>query len=228
MSNRTIKYLFEKGYNIFKSGDEDVAKMSMPSFRKTMCVFGAIAFVATLFVGCNSADNYTPKPSTYYRISFPEKEYLKYDTACIPFVFEYPKYSEIKMKKNDGDVWFDVVVPSLNGVIFLSYKPLTSQNTLASEADIAHKTVSVHFNMASGVYEQSYTDNENKVYANSYTLKGKSIASTYQFWATDSVKHFVKGAFYINGNPNYDSLQPVYEFLHKDIMHLIETIRWKE
>ena len=72
MNNRTIKYLFEKGCNIFKSGDEDVAKMSMPSFRKTMCVFGAIAFVAALFVGCNSDDNYTPKPSTYYLISFPE------------------------------------------------------------------------------------------------------------------------------------------------------------
>lgn len=109
----------------------------------------------------------------------------------------------------------------------MSYKQLGGKRTIASEADTAHQMVAIHYNMASGVHEQSYHNPINNVYANTYTLKGKSVASTYQFWATDSTKHFLRGAFYINSDPNYDSLQPVYEFIHKDIIHFIETLKWK-
>lgn len=190
----------------------------------------AIIVIATAIItSCSNSDgDYTPKPPAFYRITMPEKDYKLYDTNILPFTFEYPEYSNIKIKRNDKDIkYFDIIFPQFNGTVFVSYKQLGGKRTVASEVDTAHQLVSIHYNMASGVHEQSYSDDINRIYANTYTLKGKSIASTYQFWATDSTNHFIRGAFYINSNPNYDSLQPVYEFIQKDIVHFIETLKWK-
>lgn len=190
----------------------------------------AIIVIATAIItSCSNSDgDYTPKPPAFYRITMPEKDYKLYDTNILPFTFEYPEYSNIKVKRNDKDIkYFDIIFPQFNGTVFVSYKQLGGKRTVASEVDTAHQLVSIHYNMASGVHEQSYSDDINRIYANTYTLKGKSIASTYQFWATDSTNHFIRGAFYINSNPNYDSLQPVCEFIHKDIVHFIETLKWK-
>lgn len=198
--------------------------MNKTKFVRTSCIIATIF----LFVACNFESEYTPKPSTYYRISFPEKEYNLYDTTALPFTFEVPTYANIVHKRNDKDIkWFDIIYPSMNGTVFISYKQLNNKRTLAQEVDTAHQMMSVHFNMSSGIQESNYADFENKIFADSYTLKGNTIASTYQFWATDSVNHFVRGAFYINGNPNYDSLEPVYKFIQQDIIHFIETLRWK-
>lgn len=190
----------------------------------------AIIVIATAIItSCSNSDgDYTPKPPAFYRITMPEKDYKLYDTNILPFTFEYPEYSNIKVKRNDKDIkYFDIIFPQFNGTVFVSYKQLGGKRTVASEVDTAHQLVSIHYNMASGVHEQSYSDDINRIYANTYALKGKSIASTYQFWATDSINHFLRGAFYINSNPNYDSLQPVYEFIQKDIVHFIETLKWK-
>jgi gliding motility-associated lipoprotein GldD len=56
---------------------------------------------------------------------------------------------------------------------------------------------------------------------------GGNAASAVQFFATDSNKHYLRGALYFNVTPNADSLQPMVEFLSKDIEHLIKTLRWK-
>jgi gliding motility-associated lipoprotein GldD len=53
-------------------------------------------------------------------------------------------------------------------------------------------------------------------------------ASPFQFYLTDSTKNFVRGALYFNTVPNNDSLAPVIDFLKQDIIHMIETFRWKD
>ena len=60
-----------------------------------------------------------------------------------------------------------------------------------------------------------------------YHLKGQNVASTYQFWATDSTRHFLRGSLYIDCTPNNDSLAPVLTYIQEDINHLIESIRWR-
>ena len=60
-----------------------------------------------------------------------------------------------------------------------------------------------------------------------WRLRGRNVASTYQFFATDSLHHFLRGALYINRTPNNDSLAPVLEYIQADLDHLIETLRWR-
>jgi gliding motility-associated lipoprotein GldD len=55
---------------------------------------------------------------------------------------------------------------------------------------------------------------------------GGNAASAFQFYATDSTKHFLRGALYFDTTPNVDSLKPVNQFLRADIEHLIQTLKW--
>jgi hypothetical protein len=48
-----------------------------------------------------------------------------------------------------------------------------------------------------------------------------------QFYLTDSVKNFLRGALYIKEIPNYDSLRPVISFLSEDVIKMIETAEWR-
>lgn len=189
----------------------------------------AISLIAIfVYAACDSGQTYAPKPTTYYRITLPDKSYQTYDTAALGITFEYPTNSTVVMKKDIPSVkWIDILYPEYNGVIFLSYKKLKTSASLAMEVDTAYQLLKLHFQKSSGVEEQSYNNPEEKVFANTWRLKGQQVASTFQFWATDSVKNFVRGAVYINSTPNYDSLEPVINYIQDDARHILETLKWK-
>ncbi len=183
---------------------------------------------ALLAAACSETPTYAPKPTTYYRITLPEKNYRTYDTSALGITFEYPTCANVVMKKDLPSIkWIDIVYPEYNGVIFLSYKTLKTSAQLGNEVDTADQLLRLHYQKASGVEEQAYNNPERKVFANTFRLKGQQIASTFQFWATDSAKHFVRGAMYINNTPNYDSLEPVINYMQDDVRHILETLQWK-
>ncbi|MDE5612858.1 MAG: gliding motility lipoprotein GldD, partial [Odoribacter sp.] len=59
-----------------------------------------------------------------------------------------------------------------------------------------------------------------------YFIEGNTASST-QFYVTDSVKHFLRGALYFKQHPDKDSLAPVIHYLRQDIVNLMETVRFK-
>lgn len=192
-------------------------------------IIAAISISVLFFVACGgSGDSYTPKPTTYYRITLPEKAYKVCDTSALAFTFEHAANSQVVLKKDNPHIkWVDIVYPEYNGVLFISCKKLKNTAQLAMEVDTAYQLLQLHFQKSSGMDEQSYSDPVNDVYATTYRLKGQQIASTCQFWATDSCQNFIRGALYINSTPNYDSLKPVIDYLQADIDHLVGTIRWR-
>jgi gliding motility-associated lipoprotein GldD len=56
---------------------------------------------------------------------------------------------------------------------------------------------------------------------------GGDAASPTQFFVTDSAKHFLRGSLYFNAAPNSDSLAPVVKYIKEDMLHLLETVKWK-
>jgi len=56
---------------------------------------------------------------------------------------------------------------------------------------------------------------------------GGNAATAKQFFVTDSIRHFLRGALYFDTAPNEDSLSPVNTFIQEDMAHLINTFRWK-
>ena len=53
------------------------------------------------------------------------------------------------------------------------------------------------------------------------------VATPFQFYLTDSTTHFLRGSLYVKSKINQDSLAPVYEFLKRDAMHMINTFQWQ-
>lgn len=197
--------------------------------KQTKLIFlaSAICIGITITTGCG-ADAPTPKPTAYLRIDMPEKSYAPFDTALLPFSFEKAADAEVLWKKDTRtEKWIDLSYPQYRGVIYLTYKALESPDSLRAQIDTSYHFLSQHFKFSTGVDEQQFVHPQSHIYATTYHLKGTNVASTYQFWATDSVRHFLRGALYLDYTPNNDSLAPIIEYLQDDINHLLETLTWK-
>lgn len=178
-----------------------------------------------LFITGGCSNNYTPKPKGYYRIDLPGKKYQSLDTHC-PFQFEYPVYGKALKDSNERaePCWMNVVFSEYKSKIHLSYKPV--KHNVSGYIEDAHTLAYKHTIKADAIEEQTVVDKERKVYGLIFDIKGNA-ASPVQFYVTDSLRHFLRGSFYIETTPNKDSLAPVIEFFRKDILHLIETLKWK-
>lgn len=211
---------------------------------------------AAVLVGCGGGD-YSPKPKAYLRIDMPEHNYWLVDTLpmsieeqpmpeiTLPFTFEANDNVELTLKKPrqvctfnaDGsikpdrvkydEVWLDLKYPQWDGVVYLTYKRLNGAADLRGQTDTSSRLLEKHYQFSSGVSERVYSDADNRVYATVYHLHGNRVASTYQFFATDSSRNFLRGALFLNSIPNNDSLAPVLEYIQADIDHMVETLRWR-
>ena len=184
--------------------------------------------VVVLLASCGGRNDETPKPKAYLRIDLPPPAYTLCDTAALPFTFEHSSLAQVEWKKNlPRDKWFTISYPKYKGYVFMTYKAMNGVRELRAQVDTSYKFVEGHFSYSSGIDENRFVDREHRVSGTTYHLKGQNVASTYQFWVTDSVRHFIRGALYIDCTPNNDSLAPVLNYLQDDIDHLIESIRWK-
>jgi gliding motility-associated lipoprotein GldD len=189
-----------------------------------LTVFIAFALVA-LMASCGG--EYYPKPRGYFRIDLPEKNYTRFD-SIYPYSFEFPVYSKFTPDTDPHaePYWINISFPQFSGTLHLSYKRINGN--LNDYLEDTRTMVMKHIPKASSIDNKAYENREKRVYGLTYTISGVAAASPYQFYLTDSTRHFVRGALYFNTVPNNDSLAPVIEFLKEDINHLIETFEWKE
>ncbi len=185
-------------------------------------IFSTLLMLLLLF---SCREKAVPKPRGYFRIEFPEKQYTYFDTAC-PFTFEYPVYGKISydIAGNSEPCWFNLEFPRYKATIHFSYKGINGN--LAEILKESNEYVYSHTIKADAITEQPWFNNERKVYGILYDIKGNT-ASSVQFFLTDSTRHFLRGALYFYVQPREDSLAPVISFFRKDIIHLIESFRWK-
>lgn len=186
-----------------------------------LCMFAIISLV--VLSGCKK--KYTPKPRGYFRIDLPEKSYLKLESGY-PYSFNYPQYSVIKKdsSRTDEKYWINIEYPSLNSKIHISY--LSVNNNINQILEDTRKLAYKHTIKADAINERIFIKPEKKVYGILYEIEGNA-ASSVQFFLTDSVENYLRGALYFNVEPNKDSLAPVLKFIKEDIVVLIESFEWK-
>ncbi|MHC1708771.1 MAG: gliding motility lipoprotein GldD [Bacteroidales bacterium] len=175
-------------------------------------------------VSCDTA--YSPKPMGYFRIDLPERQYRTFDSTY-PYSFSYPVYSKI-IPKTDSlsePYWMNITFPQFKGTLYISYKPVNKN--LPTYLEDARNMVMKHIPKANSIEEKIIHFPDSKVYGIFYDIRGNSAASPFQFFITDSTRHFLRGSLYFYTSPNNDSLEPVIEFLKKDIENLVKTVKWK-
>lgn len=183
--------------------------------------FTAIALLFTLFfavIGCKN--DVLPKPASYLRLDYPEAEYVTLKGHC-PFEFDMNSKAIIKEDKNCG---YSITYPKMKATIYLTYKPVNGNiKTLLRDAQ---KLTYEHVIKADDILEQPYLNPEKKVYGMFYQVDGNAATNS-QFYATDSIKHFVTGSVYFYAKPNFDSIMPAASYIKNDMQRLMETLKWK-
>ena len=203
--------------------------------------------VSFLIIACNS--EYSHKKTGYYKIILPQHQYQLFNNPDFPYSFEYPTYGNIIKDSTyfdrtpENNYWINLDFPSLNARVFLSYKIIGGKvlyKLKQANGSIKDSTGINQFDLL--VNDAFNLTNKNEIMATSiseipiltsnglsgmYFKVGGNAATAKQFFLTDSVHHFLRGALYFNSTPNADSLKPVHEFLEEDIHHLIQTFKWK-
>ncbi len=183
----------------------------------------------SLFLSCRE-EIYVPKPRGYFSIELPKKEYTLFDKESYPYTFDYPVYGTVEKdslffdKKTENPWWINIVFEQLGGKVFISYKEITGKTSLEKMLEDSYQLSHYHTKKADYINEPEF-HTPNNVHGVYYNVGGNS-ASAFQFYATDSVKHFLRGALYFDVAPNADSLRPINKFLIEDIQHIVQSIKW--
>ena len=184
----------------------------------------SFAFILCVFM-CFSCDEIpVPKPKAFLSLDYPRASYLKSQLE-LPFEFEKNKLAQLNISKNNNKVEGIVLrYPALKASVFINYKKI--DNNLEKYISDARAMTQKHLQVADEISERMYENDSQKLYGMFYDLKG-NVASQSQFYVSDSTRHFISGALYFETKPNYDSILPAINYIQKDMMHLIESLRWK-
>lgn len=187
-----------------------------------------LSLFAIVVLACNS--EYSPKKKGYFKIDFPERSYQSYFPANAPYSFEYPVYAEVVKDTSffeavpENPWWANIDFPQFNGRIYLSYKKIQNQEHFDRLINDAFKMTYSHTTKASAINDSLMQTPKGLVGV--YFKVGGNAATAHQFFVTDSVKHFLRGALYFDSTPNEDSLSVVNDFLFEDMKHLINSLEW--
>jgi gliding motility-associated lipoprotein GldD len=191
--------------------------------KSNIIILTGLFFLASI----NGCTSYTPKPKAYPRVIYPEKKYENTQVNC-PFVFEKPIYSTMNPYADKNQpCWYNLYFPTFDATLHLSYIPINSVKALDSLAEDAYRMVfKPHLQRAEEIIEKELSDSAKGLSGMIYDLEGRT-ATPFNFYLTDRKKHFIRGAFYFNKKTDIDSVQPIYEFINKDIIHILETFSFK-
>jgi len=188
------------------------------------------SFFLLILFSCNS-DYTVGKKRGYFKIDFPEKKYREFDQPGYPYSFEYPVYAVIIKDTTFFDAtpenpwWINIDFPQFAARVHMSYKEI-GKNKFDSLVNDAFKLSYKQHTYKASAIKDSAIVTPNNVHGMYFTLAGNT-ATANQFFLTDSTKHFLRGALYFAATPNEDSIGIVNDFLKKDILHLINTLKWQ-
>ncbi|HUX95192.1 MAG TPA: hypothetical protein VMV47_05605 [Bacteroidales bacterium] len=193
--------------------------------------FFLVIILGAFISGCREVP--VPKPRGHFRIDMPKRNYTNFSGRessrdNLPFTFEYPTSGQLSFNEEfeNEKGWFNIEFPAYKAKMYLTYMDINHDFDELMEQTYK-MNVKNHISKADAISERYFSDDKNKIYGILYDLKGNT-ATAVQFYMTDSIRHFLRGSLYFSSAPDADSLEPVIEYFREDIVHLIETLRWKQ
>jgi gliding motility-associated lipoprotein GldD len=193
---------------------------------QTSRIFFLVSIFSFLLSACN--ESYVPRPKGYNRIDLPEHSYVPLQEDH-PYFFEYSAHARIL--KDTFDIaepdWIYVYYPTLGANVQITYKHVAKDPKKFQEfVNDAYKLTAKHQIKASGIEETVIRTPAGKT-ANLFEIEG-DVPSQFQFYMSDTTTHFFRGALYFRTATKNDSLAPVIDYVKEDILHMINTLEWRE
>ncbi|MHC5352854.1 gliding motility lipoprotein GldD [Myroides sp. LJL115] len=161
-----------------------------------------------------------PKPQAYLALDYPKATYHGFKDSINGFSFQKNDLALIKKPYPNS---LEVHYPQMKATIFLNYKPIN--NNLDFLLKDAQKLTYEHFIKADQIIEHPFEIPENNLSGILYQIEGNA-ATNVQFYATDSQKNFLVASLYFYAKPNFDSIYPAKEYLHNDMVNILESLQW--
>ena len=170
--------------------------------------------------------DYTPKPLGYNRLILPAPSYKALPDS-LPYGFEYSVHATLLDDTSaiSERYWIEIYYSHIKANVHVTYKPIRSEKLLKEYLDDSYTLTSKHQIKAYAINEVISKTPSGKT-AVIAELEGE-VPSQFQFTVTDSTRNFLRGALYFNTKVANDSLPPAIEYVKKDIMHMINTLAWK-
>ncbi len=181
---------------------------------------------------CNE-EQFTPKIRGYSKVELPKHQYQKFEEPGFPYSFEYPVYSKIvrdsimKGVVADNPYWMNIEIANWGAKVYLTYKEIRNdKKRFYSFIKDTYEMSNAHEKKAAYINEPEFST-ANNVHGVIFDVGGNT-ASALQFYVTDSVQHYVRGALYFDVTPNADSLAPMNAFLRADVEHILKSLKWNK
>lgn len=196
---------------------------SMYIYRQ-LFFFSLLLASSVLFIACQQ--DYTPKPLGYNRLNLPDPSYRILPDS-LPYTFEYSGHAKLLDDTSaiSERFWIEIYYPEIKANVHITYKLIRGKKMLKEFLDDSYTLTAKHQIKAYAINEVISTTPSGKT-AVIAELEG-DVPSQFQFTMTDSSRNFLRGALYFNTKVANDSLAPAIEYMKKDIMHLINTLDWK-
>lgn len=179
-------------------------------------------FILLTLLSCNE---YTPKPKGYQRVVRQPIEYIEFSNTNLSFLYPSDTYIESLISQTKSEIWFSLHYKQYNATLHCTYIPLLNQD-LNKILDDSYQLAYSHVSMAQGISQTQFSDSLHHTFGIIYDIQG-AVASPVQFYVTDSTSNFLRGSLYFDQMAKADSVTQVVAFIRKDIVHLMESLEWK-
>ncbi|QIL78046.1 gliding motility lipoprotein GldD [Hymenobacter sp. HDW8] len=200
----------------------------MPVFRLYRSLSAVLLFVGASLTSCTSSGgDYTPKPKGYNRIDLPPHSYQQLPSGR-PYTFEYSQHARILRDSSylAQPNWINIYYPKLGANVQITYTNVQQNPKLYNKMmEDARKLTSKHQIKASAI-DESIMQTPSGMKVAVFELAG-DVPSQFQFYTTDSTKHFFRGALYFPIATANDSLAPIIDYVKKDIVQMLNTLKYQ-
>ena len=179
------------------------------------------------FLSACGGEVYLPKPKGYNRIDLPAFAYQALpDTFPYSMIFSrHAKLSRDTFPKAER-YYINLYYPGFDAVIQITYKDLRRPGIDLDELLTDAFGLTMKHNIKAYQINESLIGIKNGQVASVTELSGE-VPTQFQFFTTDSARHFFRGALYFDTALKNDSLAPVIDYIKKDVIEMLNSLAWK-
>jgi len=189
---------------------------------------GIVLGLGTSVAACTAAPDFTPKPKGYNRIDLPPHRYRTLGPGH-PYTFQYSESAKVLRDSSylAQPDWLNIYYPKLHANVQITYTNVVRNRQLYNKMmEDARKLTGKHQIKATSI-EEKILRTPNGMRASVFELEGE-VPSQFQFYTTDSTKHFFRAALYFRTATANDSLAPVIEYVKYDMIELLNSLKYKQ
>ena len=164
----------------------------------------------------DSDDYYIPKPKAKIKIGLPSEVTSVFEDDII--IFSYSNSAVVEKKDNI----YSIKYPSYNAEIGFFVKEMVD---LDIEIYNFEKEITVHEKQGAYINANIIEDSESEMYGVLCYLEGNKIATSSQFFITDSTNYFVSGGLEFNTSINPE-IEVQNNIMKQEVLKFINSFKW--